>query len=72
MKIFLSRKNFESEDVELREGGSAFAAYYKGKQVVNIWGGYADYEAHQPWRQDSMAVVFSVSKGKLKTVMNGN
>ena len=60
------RENFESGDVEQPEGGSAFAAYYKGKQVVNIWGGYADYEAHQPWRQDSMSVVFSVTKGKTK------
>ncbi|XP_072025302.1 beta-lactamase domain-containing protein 2-like [Amphiura filiformis] len=57
------RANFENGDVEPREGGSAFAAYYKGKQVVNIWGGYADYESSQPWRHDSMAIVFSVTKG---------
>ncbi|XP_072025303.1 beta-lactamase domain-containing protein 2-like [Amphiura filiformis] len=57
------RANFESGDVEPREGGSAFAAYYKGKQVVNIWGGYADYESSQPWRHDTMAIVFSVTKG---------
>lgn len=57
------RANFESEDVEPREGGSAFAAYYKGKQVVNLWGGYADYESGQPWREDTMAIVASVTKG---------
>ena len=59
------RANFESEDVEPREGGSAFAAYYKGKQVVNLWGGYADYESGQPWREDTMAIVASVTKGRL-------
>ena len=57
------RAYFESEDVEPREGGSAFAAYYKGKQVVNLWGGYADYESSQPWREDTMAIVFSTTKG---------
>ncbi|XP_072027160.1 beta-lactamase domain-containing protein 2-like [Amphiura filiformis] len=57
------RASFESGDVEPREGGSAFAAYYKGKQVVNIWGGYADYESSQPWRHDTMAIVFSTTKG---------
>ena len=62
-RIHHFRANFESEDVEPREGGSAFAAYYKGKQVVNLWGGYADYESGQPWREDTMAIVASVTKG---------
>ncbi|XP_072027157.1 beta-lactamase domain-containing protein 2-like [Amphiura filiformis] len=57
------RSTFESGDVEPRESGSAFAAYYKGKQVVNIWGGYADYESSQPWRHDTMTVVYSATKG---------
>ncbi|XP_072027156.1 beta-lactamase domain-containing protein 2-like [Amphiura filiformis] len=57
------RKNFETSDFEQEGGGAAFAAYYKGKQVVNIWGGYADYESSQPWRYDTMAIVFSVTKG---------
>ena len=61
--MYFFRENFESEEFEPRESGSAFAAYYKGKQVVNIWGGYADYEAHQQWRQDSMPIVFSATKG---------
>ena len=61
--ILVFRANFESGDVEPRKSGSAFAAYYKGKQVVNIWGGYADYESSRPWRQDSMAIVFSTTKG---------
>ena len=43
-----------------------FAAYYKRKQGVNIWGFNADYEAHQPWRQNSRSVVFSVTKGRTK------
>ncbi|XP_072026501.1 beta-lactamase domain-containing protein 2-like [Amphiura filiformis] len=56
------RANYES-GLELPESGSAFAVYYKGRKVVDIWGGYADAEALQPWKNDTMAVVFSVTKG---------
>nr|XP_054768661.1 beta-lactamase domain-containing protein 2-like [Lytechinus pictus] len=56
------RKNYETH-VDQREGGSAFSVYYKGKKVVDIWGGYADYDSRQEWRQDTMSVFFSSTKG---------
>ncbi|XP_077998579.1 beta-lactamase domain-containing protein 2-like [Glandiceps talaboti] len=45
------------------EAGSAFSAYYKGKKVVDLWGGYANVEAEDPWQQYTMSVVYSATKG---------
>lgn len=42
------------------EKGAAFAAYYNGKLVVNLWGGYADIEAWQPWKESTLANTFSL------------
>ena len=46
---------------DLGPGGGAFAAYHHGRQVVNLWGGWA--RPGQPWREDTLAVVLSCSKG---------
>ncbi|XP_072174833.1 beta-lactamase domain-containing protein 2-like [Diadema setosum] len=56
------RKNFESGRDSLY-GGSAFSAYYKGKKVVDLWGGYADADIGQQWRQDTMSIFYSTTKG---------
>ncbi|XP_077998739.1 beta-lactamase domain-containing protein 2-like [Glandiceps talaboti] len=45
------------------EAGSAFSVYYKGKKVVDLWGGYANVEAGDPWQQDTMSTFFSATKG---------
>lgn len=46
-----------------REVGAAFAAYHRGHQVVDLWGGIADETTHRPWERDTMIVVFSTTKG---------
>jgi CubicO group peptidase (beta-lactamase class C family) len=51
-------KNFEHGDV-----GAAYAAYHRGRQVVDLWGGVADITTGRPWAQDTMVVVFSTTKG---------
>ncbi|XP_072176682.1 beta-lactamase domain-containing protein 2-like [Diadema setosum] len=56
------RENFETGR-DSRYGGSAFSAYYKGEKVVDVWGGYADGEIRQPWREDTMSVFYSTTKG---------
>ncbi|XP_072175170.1 beta-lactamase domain-containing protein 2-like [Diadema setosum] len=56
------RANFESGR-DPRTGGAAFAAYHRGKKVVDIWGGFADYESKQKWRQDTISIFFSSTKG---------
>ena len=43
--------------------GSAFAVYHQGELVVNLVGGYADSEAHRPWRKHTISNAFSVTKG---------
>ncbi|XP_071805361.1 beta-lactamase domain-containing protein 2-like [Asterias amurensis] len=64
----LYRENF-ANGVEYPIGGSAFSVYYKGSKVVDIWGGYADSEALRPWMENTMAVVFSTTKGVAATCM---
>ncbi|XP_071500803.1 beta-lactamase domain-containing protein 2-like [Diadema antillarum] len=56
------RENFEIGR-DPRTGGAAFAAYHRGKKVVDIWGGFADYESKQKWRQDTISIFFSSTKG---------
>lgn len=53
------RKQVESG----KEKGGNFAAYYKGKLVVDLWGGYADRESHQRWKNETLATIFSTTKG---------
>ncbi len=42
--------------------GAAFAAWYDGRLVVDLWGGHADLERHRPWEADSLVQPYSVSK----------
>ncbi|XP_077998648.1 beta-lactamase domain-containing protein 2-like [Glandiceps talaboti] len=53
---------FRSNHEQGLEIGSAFSAYYKGKKVVDLWGGYANAEAEDPWQQDTMSMFYSVTK----------
>jgi CubicO group peptidase (beta-lactamase class C family) len=50
----------------LSEGGghgAAFAAVVDGELVVDLWGGIADGETGAPWREETMQLVFSGTKG---------
>lgn len=53
------RKNFVEHD----EVGAACVIYYKGEKVVDLWGGYRDHKTHAPWEEDTLVLVFSVTKG---------
>ncbi len=48
---------------ERREVGAACAVYIGGRAVVDIWGGPAHAAAGRPWSSDTLAVVFSTTKG---------
>ncbi len=50
-----------SED--FRELGASFAAFHKGRCVVDLWGGYADAARTRPWQRDTLANVWSTTKG---------
>jgi CubicO group peptidase (beta-lactamase class C family) len=45
------------------EVGAACAAYHKGEIVVDLWGGYRDKKSKDPWKEDTMVIVFSTTKG---------
>ncbi|XP_060588557.1 beta-lactamase domain-containing protein 2-like [Ruditapes philippinarum] len=53
------RKSVENN----RNPGIAFAAYHKGDLVFDMWGGYADFEAQSPWKNDTITLGYSASKG---------
>ena len=54
---------FESIHSSGREVGSSFAVYKDGKALVDIWGGYTDKQQTNPWNKDSLATVWSTTKG---------
>lgn len=48
---------------ERNENGSAVAIYYKGKKVVDLWGGYRDALFRKKWEENTKVIVFSTTKG---------
>ncbi len=51
-----------AELADYPDNGAAFAAVLDGQIVVNIWGGWADRKQDAPWREDTIAPVFSTTK----------
>jgi CubicO group peptidase (beta-lactamase class C family) len=46
-----------------REIGAACCVYYKGEKVVDLWGGIRNNLTSEPWEEDTMALVYSATKG---------
>jgi CubicO group peptidase (beta-lactamase class C family) len=59
-------KNFTGGD----EVGAAVAVWVDGDLVVNLWGGYADARRRRPWRQNTLASIFSGTKGLTSTCVH--
>jgi CubicO group peptidase (beta-lactamase class C family) len=57
------RAEFERNFAERGEIGAAVAAYWRGEKVVDLWGGRRTPEGDAPWREDTMVVVMSTTKG---------
>lgn len=57
------RRVFEESFAAGEEIGAAICVYVDGECVASLWGGVADRDAGRPWREDTMATVFSVTKG---------
>ena len=51
------------------ESGGSFSVYYKGKLVVDLWGGYADWQIEQPWETYTVSKWFSVTKAMCAVVV---
>ena len=43
--------------------GAACAVYYEGEKVVDLWGGYRDLACRLPWKEDTLVLVYSTTKG---------
>ncbi len=53
-----------------REVGASFSAYHRGEKVVDLWGGIADQQTGRPWEEDTVALVFSTTKGMTAVCAN--
>ena len=52
-------RNFTDRD----DIGAAVAVWVEGDLVVNLWGGFADAAGLRPWQEDTLASIYSGSKG---------
>jgi len=57
------REAFERNFAEHGERGAAVAIRHRGDLVVDLWAGSADGAGRRPWNADTLAVVFSTTKG---------
>lgn len=59
---------FEKQ-IDSSGGGAAVCVYFKGRKVVDLWGGVRD-DVGRSWLEDTMAMSFSTSKGVTSTLLN--
>jgi len=52
------RANFE----DCLEVGASFAVTHKGKPVVDLWAGYADWNKTRRWEKDTIVLIYSTTK----------
>ncbi|WP_431236668.1 serine hydrolase domain-containing protein [Mycolicibacterium aichiense] len=64
------RDAFEANFTSRAEVGAAVAVWVDGDLVVNLWGGYADARRRRRWREDTLASVFSGTKGLTSTCVH--
>jgi CubicO group peptidase (beta-lactamase class C family) len=64
------RDAFEANFSRRAEIGAAVAVWVDGDLVVDLWGGSADAAGRRPWRRDTLASVFSGSKGLTSTCVH--
>ena len=57
------REAFQRNFTERGEIGASFAVTIGGETVADLWGGYRDPAATVPWERDTIAGVWSASKG---------
>jgi len=57
------RATFADNFARRRELGGACSAYYQGEKIVDLWGGVRNKQTGEPWEKDTMAIVYSATKG---------
>lgn len=63
------RAAFVENFAHRKEVGAACCIYYGGEKVVDLWGGVRDKATGEPWEPDTMALVFSATKGMAAMTM---
>jgi CubicO group peptidase (beta-lactamase class C family) len=63
------RDAFERNFRERAEQGAACAVYYRGQPVVDLWGGCRCPKTGAAWQKNSLALVFSATKGMAAAAM---
>ena len=56
-------EEFERNFREREEVGASVCVTVEGETVVDLWGGTADIETGDPWKEDTVSIVFSSTKG---------
>ena len=64
------RAAFERNFSERSEVGAATAIWVEGELVVNLWGGSADASGTTPWRENTLAPIYSGTKGLTSTCVH--
>ena len=57
------RDSFEANWSDHGEVGGSLCVIVEGEVVVDLWGGHADAERTRPWERDTIANVYSSTKG---------
>jgi CubicO group peptidase (beta-lactamase class C family) len=57
------REAFVENFTRRREVGAACCVYHRGEKVVDLWGGVRNKATGEPWLRDTMALVYSATKG---------
>jgi len=57
------RELFEAGFESGAELGAGLNVVVEGREVIDLWGGFADKERSRPWRRDTLANVYSTTKG---------
>jgi CubicO group peptidase (beta-lactamase class C family) len=64
------RDAFEANFTDGVEVGAAVAVWVEGDLVVNLWGGFADAARVRPWRDNTLASIYSGTKGLTSTCVH--
>ncbi len=57
------REEFERNFKERDEVGASVCVTLEGETVVDLWGGVADVETDEPWKVDTVSIIYSSTKG---------
>jgi CubicO group peptidase (beta-lactamase class C family) len=64
------RSVFVDNFVHRGDVGASCALYVDGRLVVDLWGGTANTETDQPWDADTVALIYSATKGAVAICLN--